>query len=241
LKNSLVVGLLVVLSFLFMPASQADETPWQFRFKKDDISVYTRKLPSLLLEFKSDVIVSVPLAQVVAFYEDEKRTSEWYFQCTHMELIKDEGPLKKVFYFVMHPPWPVSERDAVFLRVKSVDPATGAVTYHLTALPEAYPLQEGKVRVPYLELVWRFTPVGKERTEVYFQQHGEAGGYIPSFIANALVVDTPLKTLQSFRTLVEKDAATHQEAKIDVAPSLPTWQMKLSLWKDEIFKMFGWK
>jgi hypothetical protein len=236
LKNFLVAVLLVWIISSFISTAQADEPSWQFRFKKDDISVYTRKLPSALLEFKSDVIVSAPIKQVIAFYEEEKKTPKWYFECTYMELIKDEGPLRKIFYFVMHPPWPVAERDAVFLRVKSVDSATGVVTYHLTALPEAYPKQKGRIRVPYLELVWRFTPVEKGRTEVYFQQHGEAGGYIPAFIANAMAVDTPLNTLKSFRRLVEKDAKikTAVDQEIKVKTNRPTW-------KDKLFKIFGWK
>ncbi len=219
MKNFLIACL---LAFSFISTAQADESPWQFRFKKDDISVYTRKLASALIEFKSDVVVSAPIGQVIAFYEDEKKTPQWYYQCTHMELIKDEGPLKKIFYFVMRPPWPVSERDAVFRRVKSVDPSTGVVTYKLTAVPEIFPRQKGKVRVPYLELVWRFTPLEQGRTEVYFQQHGEAGGYIPTFMVNALVIDTPFNSLKSFRELVEKEAPSpivqsHQEViKIEV-------------------------
>ena len=198
-------GLLVLLIISFISAVKADEPPWQFRFKEDNISVYTRKLASELMEFKSDVIVAVPIDRVIAFYEKEKKTPQWYYQCTYMELLKDEGPLNKIFYFVMRPPWPVSQRDAVFRRIKSVDPSTGIVTYYLTALPEAFPRQKGKVRVPYLELVWRFTPLKGTRTEVYFQQHGDAGGYIPAFIVNAMLIDTPLNTLKSFRELIEKE------------------------------------
>ncbi len=222
--NVLITGFLVWISFFSISMARADEDPsWQFRFKKDDISVYTRRLPSTLIEFKSDVVVFAPIDQVIAFYEDEKKTPQWYYQCTYMELIKDEGPLEKIFYFVMRPPWPVSERDAVFRRIKSVDPSTGVVTYNLRALPEAFPRQKGKVRIPYLELVWRFTPLEQGRTGIYFQQHGEAGGYIPAFIVNALVIDTPLNSLKKFRELVEnieiKPKEIYEEVVIkDVPP-----------------------
>ena len=201
---------LLILSF--MSTVQADEPPWEFRSKEDGISVHTRTLASGLTEFKSDVIVSKSIDQVVAFYEDEKKTPEWYYECTYMEFIKEEGPSSKIFYFVMRPPWPVSERDAIFRRVKSVDLLTGAVTFNLSALPEALPPQKGKVRVPYLKLVWRFTPLKEGGTEIYFQQHGEAGGYIPNFIVNALVIDTPLNTLKKMRELVEKIEAKPKES-----------------------------
>ena len=207
--NKFLIAGFLILSFA--STVQADEPPWEFRFKDDGISVHTRKLASGLMEFKSDVIVSKPIDQVVAFYEDEKKTSEWYYECTHMELLKDEGPSSKIFYFVMRPPWPVSERDAVFRRVKSVDLLTGAVTFDLLSISEVLPPKKGKVRVPYLKLVWRFTPLKKGGTEVYFQQHGDAGGYIPGFIVNALVIDTPLNTLKKFRELVEKIKAKPKE------------------------------
>ena len=210
MNNFLIAGFLI---FSFISTAFAEEPPWEFRFKKEGISVYTRMLSSGLLEFKSDVVMTVPIDGVVAFYENTKNTPKWYYQCTHMELIKDEGPLAKIFYFVMDPPWPVSERDAVFRRIKSVDQSTGVVTYQLTAVPDAFPRQKGRVRVPSLSLVWHFTPVDQGHTDVYFQQHGEAGGYIPSFVANALVVDTPLNSLKLFKQMVEKKESVIQQAR----------------------------
>jgi len=44
-----------------------------------------------------------------------------------------QGTFEKVFYLVLHLPWPVSERDVAFRRLKSVDSSTGSVTYELTA------------------------------------------------------------------------------------------------------------
>ena len=224
--NKFLIAGLLILSFI--STVQADDSPWEFRSKEDGISVYTRKLTSGLMEFKADVIVSKPIDQVVAFYEDEKKTPEWYYECTHMELLKDEGPSSKIFHFVMRPPWPVSERDAVFRRVKSVDLLGGAVTFDLLSIPEVLPPQKGKVRVPYLKLVWRFTPLKEGGTEVYFQQHGKAGGYIPSLIVNALVIDTPLNTLKKFRELVEKTKAKPKESHdLIIKKSITTHRAKI--------------
>ena len=205
MRKFLITGLWTLTGFSFSATVGAAEHPWQLRVKKETISVYTRKVDaSAILEFKSDATVSAPIDRVIALFEDEKKMSQWYYQCTRMELVQDKGPLEKVFYFVLHLPGPVAERDAVFRRLKSVDPLTGTVTYELTALPEEFPRQKGKIRVPYLKTLWRFTPLKEEQTEIYFQQHSDAGGSLPAFLANALVVDIPLKSLKKFKKLVEE-------------------------------------
>jgi hypothetical protein len=144
------------------------------------------------------------LAKVTALFEDEKQLPHWYYQCAQMDLVQEESPLEKVFYFVLHLPWPVAERDSVFRRVKSEDKATGAITYNFTALPERLPKHKGRIRVPYLKTIWRFTPLKDGTTEVYFQQHSDAGGSLPAFLTNALVIDVPSNSLKDFRKLAEK-------------------------------------
>ena len=204
MNKTLVAGLAIWMGVIFASVVRAEEQPWQLRAKKDNISVYTRKVPGFaILEFRSDVRVSASMDQVVALFEDAQRTPEWYYQCVHMALVQEEDPLRRVFYFVIHLPWPVAERDAVFRRSKSVDAATGALTYELTALPDRVPKEKGKIRIPYLKSVWRFTPLKEGQTEIYFQQLSDAGGSIPAFITNALVLDIPLNSLKKFRDLVQ--------------------------------------
>ena len=130
-----------------------------------------------------------------------------------MDLIEDEGGSGKIFYFVLNMPWPVARRDVVFRRVKSVDAKTGMVTYELTALPDRLPRKRGNIRVSYLKSVWRFTPLKNNRTEIFFQQHSKAGGSIPPFIANSMVVDIPFRSLKNFRDLVEQRNSSKNDAK----------------------------
>jgi len=171
--------------------------------------VYTRKVEgSAILEYKAQVNVDAPIEKVISLFEDEKKFPIWYYQCVRSELLQDEGQGKKIFYFVVHLPWPVTERDSVFRRIKTSDPAAKTVTYTLTALPERLAKQKGKIRVLYLKSIWRFKALKGGRTEVYFQQHSDPGGSIPAFIANTLVVDIPFNSLKALRKLVlvgEKD------------------------------------
>ena len=101
-------------------------------------------------------------------------------------------------------PWPVTDRDVVFRRVRVNDPVTGVVRYETSAVPHDYPEQPGKVRMPFLKGLWRFTPLAKGRTEIDYQQHSEVGGHIPDWLVNKLAVNIPFNSLSHFRQLLMK-------------------------------------
>jgi len=181
----------------------AADFPWQLRVKDDGITVYTRKVEgSPILAFKADMTIDAPLDKVVRFYEDEKKLPQWYYQCVRAEVIETESAEQQIFYFVVHLPWPVTERDSVFRRTKSVDPASGTVTYSATALPKRLPVEKGKIRVQALDSTWHFTPLGGGRTAVRFEQHSDPGGSIPAFLVNKLVVDIPFNSLKNMRKMI---------------------------------------
>jgi hypothetical protein len=202
--GSLGIALLCFLGILFVAqAIFAAEYPWKLRVKEDGITVYTRRVEgSPILQFKSDMIVNASLDKVVSFFEDEKIIPQWFHQCTRAELLEANGPDQKVLYFVVHLPWPVTERDSIFRRVRTTDPKTGAVTYVATALPERLPVAKGRIRVQALNSTWRFAPLEGGRTEIYFDQHSDPGGFIPPFIVNKLVVDMPVNSFRNMRRMI---------------------------------------
>jgi hypothetical protein len=201
---TLVAGVLAVAGICcFANGLFAAEYPWKLRVKSDGITVYTRKVEgSPILAFKADMIVDASLDKVVRFFEDEEKIPQWFHQCTRAELLESNGPDQKVLYFVVHLPWPVTERDSVFRRDRSVDRSTGVVTYIATALPERLPVAKGKIRVQALNSTWKFTPLEGNRTEVYFDQHSDPGGFIPPFIVNKLVVDMPVNSFRNMRKMI---------------------------------------
>jgi hypothetical protein len=195
------VGLLTAVSY---PAVAA-EYPWELKKDENGIRVDVRKVEgSSILEYKGTVVVNVGLESAVRLFEEDGRMPEWFHQCSEARLIKASTPEDKALYFVISMPWPVQDRDLVFRRVRSKDPATGTVEYRTSSLPEVYPEQDGKVRMPYLKGLWRFTPLADGRTEMYYQQHSEVGGHIPAWLVNKLAVNIPFHSLSRFRELLSK-------------------------------------
>ncbi len=196
--------LLCLAMVLFVQNVHADEHEWQLRRDKEGVAVHTRKVDgSPILEYKAVTVVDAPIARVIELFQDPKQTPRWFYQCTHSESIGEEDGAK-IDYFVIHLPGPVSERDSVFKSIKSTD-AKGVVTYVLSALPDRLPRVKGKVRVTYLKSIWRFTPLPGGRTEVFFQQHSDPGGFLPGFVVNPLVVDIPFSSLKNLRALLTSE------------------------------------
>ena len=180
------------------------EAPWELRKDTDGIKVYTRKVEnSSILQFRSTMTLDVPRDRVVLFYEDESRYTEWFSQCESVRVLETKSENEKILYYVMNMPWPVSDRDSVYKRVKSVETG-GDVVFRLSALPDAYPRQPGKVRVTYLQIEWRFKSLSAEKTEISFQQHSSSDGHIPSAIVNKVSVNMPFKTFKKMKEILLK-------------------------------------
>lgn len=199
---------LFLFSFCFPGLLKAEQSPWQLRESQEGIPVYTRKVEgSPILEYKANVIVDAPISKAIALFEDEKQISRWYFQCVHSELVENDGPKQKIIYLILHLPWPVAARDFVFRRTRTEDPASGIISYSLTALPDRLPLVKGMIRVQSIESIWRFKSLPNGQTEVYFQQHTDPAGSVPVSIINQLAVQTPFNSLKNFRKIITgKDA-----------------------------------
>jgi hypothetical protein len=207
----------------------AAEHPWELKKDEDGIQVHVRPVEgSDILEYKGVTVVDAGLDALIAFYEKEKRMPEWFHQCVEADLLEAKTPAldsnnperlrpeldapvrseEKVLYFVISMPWPVKDRDSVYRRIRSQDPATGAIEYKVSAVPNFYPEQKGRIRMPYLKGFWRFTPLQDGRTEVYYQQHSEVGGHIPAWLVNKLAVNIPFESLDNFRRILTAEKTT---------------------------------
>ena len=195
--------ILIFFVLAFTARLYAAEYPWQLKKTTEGISVYTRKVEgSAMLEFKATITVDAPLAKIIPIFEDAKGLMSWYYQCIHSELVKNENPQDKIQYIVLRLPWPVAERDCIFRRSKSTDEKNSSTSYTIQALPDFLPIKKDKIRVPMINAIWRFTPLPDGKTEIYFQQHTDPGGSIPSFLVNAMAVDTPFNSLKTLRQLI---------------------------------------
>ena len=143
----------------------------------------------------------MPAEAIVALLRDSDRFKDWFPNTPESKLLDRAGSVSHQ-YSVLDAPWPVSDRDNVLRSEIARDVSTGVVEITVTANPDHYPEQSGRVRVRRANGLWRFEPLGETRTRVTFQMHLEPGGGVPQWLINARVVETPFEALTNLRAIL---------------------------------------
>lgn len=203
----LAAALILISSSLF-----AEEYPWELKKEEQGIQVAVRRVEnSPILEYKGTMVIPVSIEKALAFYEDETRMTEWFHQASESKLLKENSADDKILYFAIDLPWPVRDRDTIYHRIRTRNASTGVVEYKTSAAIGDYPEKDGRLRMPVIKGLWRFTPLDEGRTEVYYQQHGDTGGHIPAWLVNKLAVNIPYNSFLKFREILSQESSDSRE------------------------------
>ncbi len=184
----------------------ADNSGWEFKKEEKGVKVYTQKVEgSNLKEFRGVASVKASMDQIVTLFEDTPSGCAWIYKCKEFKELKVKSQDEKFFYFRQELSWPVHDRDIVDYRIRKQDPNTKVLTYHISETSEnLYPEQKDVVRMPYLRVLWQFTPKENGMVEIDYQIHADPGGRIPKWLVNRLSMDIPVHTLNQFEEALER-------------------------------------
>lgn len=197
-----VAGFLVALSAL---GAWADEADWEKAHEEDGIQVYLRDVPgSKFKEYRAVMYVEASLSCLVSLVEDKEAAPQWLHYCQEARTLTRESDLVSYTYSVSGLPWPIRDRDMVFVNRLVQDDDTKAVTIFSEAVPDYVPEEPKLVRIRELRGFWQFTPQEDGGVEVVYQLHSEPGGGLPGWLANLGVVQQPLNTLKKMREYAKR-------------------------------------
>jgi len=196
------------LAFISIPSYSLDSSnEWDLEKKdrKYQLKVYTRDVEgSPLKAFKGVMQVDASIGHVMAEITDHDNSCEWLADCVEYKMFEEISANKNYVYFVQNAPWPVSDRDMVALSEASQNPETYEISIKVQAEPDKLPLTEDNIRIPQLNAHWRIIPKSETQSEIIYEGHADPGGSIPNWLANAVVVTTPYKTLKSLNKRLKK-------------------------------------
>ena len=206
------------MTLLFLTPMIAEEFTKEFRWElkkdKEGIQVHTRKVQGWdTREFQGVTTVKTSLDSAIALFEDTKKITQWMYRIKEFTMLEEKDPGVIIFYFRQGLPWPITDRDAVLTRTRKQDSATKAVSYTALMIPNGYPLKKGAVRMPYIRVLWLFTPKEDGTLVIYYRLLLDVGGRVPKWLANnQLNVDIPFHSLKKFRELLQRPE--YQNAKV---------------------------
>lgn len=194
----------LILSMGGITERPADET-WALKKEKDGIQVFIRnRVGSSLKDIRVTCTFKSTLGGIVHILTSKGEYKEWIYACSESYLLKDNGFFESYHYQVTDAPWPVEDRDLVLHTVVKQNMPTRQVEIMVKNVTDILPEYSGKVRVPYYDAYWKITPLGEGLVEVDYTISLDPGGNVPLWVINLAVSEGPLKTMQNFRSRLEK-------------------------------------
>jgi hypothetical protein len=179
---------------------------WKLKKNKKGIKIYVRKVSiSPILSFLGVVELETDLSTVVAFMTDVSQYTSYMQMCNHAEILQHVSVTDKIFYTINRPPWPVKPRDNIALSKWAQDPDTLIVSGKCLSLPEFLPHKKEFIRCPLLLIDFSLRPLDNGNTEFTFEAIVEVGGWVPNWVVNFCLVDTPYTGIMRIRKLMPFD------------------------------------
>ncbi len=196
-----------VSTFLLASLSWSEIGPWELQDQNDDkdIQVFTRTVgDSPLKEFKGVTRIKADTTAFVSLLMDPEAATGWMHNVVEFKVEDSPSQTENIVYTVNKTPWPVTNRDA-FIRSELSADANGVVTSTLTGVPDFKAGNDDYIRMPELKGSWVFAPMEGGMVEVTYQVHANPGGSLPDWLVNAIVVETPMNTLQNLHDVIHNE------------------------------------
>ena len=166
------------------------QSNWELKKNRGGIKVYTREsADSPLDDFKGTTVVNASIDDIVQLFKSVGEMVEWVPDCTAAELIEAVGD-RQIHYVAYAAPWPAADRDSFVQYIYNHSDSRN-IKINFKALPDFGPQKDKFVRVPQMVGFWLLSYVSENETDVTYQVQADAGGAIPTWLANAAAVNTP--------------------------------------------------
>ena len=191
----------------FNLASEASlEAEWTIQRSEDGIDVYTRPEPASQFEAVRAVMTldDVRLSSLVALISDTQACSRLESRCVEAETLDTIDQTESVVYRYNNMPFPVRDRDMV-LRLKWYQqPDSLKVNVVISNVTGFLPEKKRRIRMPKVNLGWKFVPLPDGSVEVSSEGHIEPGANLPAWILNQFLVSAPFKTMEAVASIVRE-------------------------------------
>ena len=193
-----------ILSFLLLLVSnRLFSQQWTFAKAKDGIKVYTRvENNSSWKSFRGEVTFSAPIEKVCAMLGNDKNIDWWDKAITDVKVLGYEENKFVQYYMIYNVPWPFTNRDIVTETKITDDKATGVWLFTASPLDGKVPENPNLVRIKHYKQTWTVEPMDNGNVHVIIEGEADPGGNIPSWLYNMIIIETPLKMLNSLREKV---------------------------------------
>ncbi|PWJ43091.1 START domain-containing protein [Sediminitomix flava] len=184
---------------------------WEFKKEKEQIKVYLKDVEgSKLKAFKGECDIKAPISNCIALIQDIPSLADWMPNTSFAKLLSNSADSLLVYYSVSEAPWPLSPRDGIYQYVFQYNKSEELLEVNIKLEANKLPEEKDKIRIRVGGGRWLLKKIDDFSTKVIFEFHADPAGDIPSWLANSVVVDTPIDTLKNMKNLVNTAKYTNQ-------------------------------
>lgn len=198
------ITIVLVITAICFPVSLSGQS-WEFAKEKDGVKLYTRKEPGKTIRgYKGVATIMAPADKVLSLVENANNTSWWDKNVTVIKVLLYEKMKRARFYMVYDLPWPVTDRDLCVEATVEVYPGGGGSVTTLP-LPGCAPESSDYIRIRQYRQKWTILPAQGNSATITLEGYVDPAGSIPDWLSNMIVVDSPLKVINTVRSTLEKN------------------------------------
>ena len=196
----IIVSLLLVIPGANNLSAQEE---WKLKEEKEGIRIYSRANEfSDFDEFKAITESEHSIHAFIAVLKDIPAIPEWMYSVTSSRFLEAQGDTLQIYYTEAKAPFPLKNRDGIYLNRFRWDRDEQALIVDIEILPAYIEEEDNLVRISRGRGSWKVKEVRKGTVEITFQMQVDPGGSIPSWLANMFVVDTPFHTLTELKRMM---------------------------------------
>jgi hypothetical protein len=199
-------SLSLVLFYISMLSLPTGAQSWNFIKEKDGIKLYSRDEPGKPIKaFRCVTDIKAPAEKIFDLLNDINRTDWWDENLTIAKVLHYEKNKSARYYMVYKLPWPVTDRDLCVDVTASTDMESGERKITVISVSGIIPERSDMIRIEDYRETWTVKPVDEGTSEVSLEGFIDPAGKIPDWLANKILVESPVKTVGKLRESIKGD------------------------------------
>jgi len=179
------------------------DSTWELKKDKDGIKLFTKHEEGYPLKaIKAETVFNASLETCIAVLRDIDHLIELFPDCEKVVKVNQDAT-SQIHYLQLKAPWPVTNRDGAFKLNYAYDSKLGTVFIEAKMAADAYPAQDGYIRLNKGSGTWKFKRIDATHTSLEYYYLGDPGGNIPAWVANSVIEESPYRMLVNYHKLVK--------------------------------------
>ncbi len=177
---------------------------WKKINDEEGVEVFSRDVEGTpLVAFKGITDFDEPIEKIMWVLKDEKRRKDWVARYLKGATLEKRGPFEQVNYQAVTAPWPVSNRDMIYLW-KANRLSNGDIQIELKSVdyPNGPDTVGVRMKLHFSRFILNKKPNGG--TRVTLEILSDPMGLIPKWVVNMIQKNYPVKFFRALKKQIKK-------------------------------------